>query len=115
MVKSAFAKRVGDDADLEDSRRGRILRDQGREDRAPSLPTLAEARPALTKAYVTQLYIEALKAKANELVARIKAARRSNRSPPRSGGHVVRQAGMQRIQAAKYRPWARASSRAFSA
>ena len=102
MVKSAFAKRVGDDADLEDAGAGEYYAIKVAKILPPSLPTLAEARPALTKAYVTQLYIQALKAKADDLVAKIKSGTPIEQVAATVGGHVVKQAGMQRIQATKY-------------
>jgi peptidyl-prolyl cis-trans isomerase D len=102
MIKSAFAKRVGDDADLEDAGSGEYYAIKVDKIAPPSLPTLAEARPALTRAYLTQLYLQALKAKADGLVARIKAGTPIAEVAASVGSHVVKQAGMQRIQAAKY-------------
>ena len=102
MVKSAFAKRVGDDADLEDAGSGEYYALKVEKIVPPSLPTLAEARPALTKAYQTQLYMQALKAKADALVATIKSGAPIDQVAASVGAHVVKQLGMQRIQAAKY-------------
>jgi peptidyl-prolyl cis-trans isomerase D len=102
MVKSAFAKHVGDDADLEDAGAGEYYAIKLDKIVPPSLPTLAEARPELTKAYVTQLYIQALRAKAEALVAKIKGGTPIAQVAASVGSHVVEQTGMQRIQAAKY-------------
>ncbi len=102
MVKSAFAKHVGDDADLEDAGSGEYYAIKVLKVMPPALPTLAEARPALTNAYVSQQFFAALRAKANALVAQLKAGTPIDQVAATVGGHVVRQAGMQRIQAAKY-------------
>ncbi len=102
MVKSAFAKHPGDDADLEDAGSGEYYAVKVDKVIPPALPTVAEARPELTRAYVTQLYLAALRAKANALVAQLKAGTPIEQVAATVGGHVVRQAGMQRIQAAKY-------------
>jgi peptidyl-prolyl cis-trans isomerase D len=102
MIKSAFAKRVGDDADLEDAGAGEYYALKVDKIVPPSLPTLAEIRPQLTKAYQTQLYMQALKAKADALVAKIKAGTPIDQVAASVGAHVVKQPGMQRIQAAKY-------------
>jgi peptidyl-prolyl cis-trans isomerase D len=102
MVKSAFAKGVGDDADLEDAGSGEYYAIKVDKIAPPSLPTLAEARPALTKAYETQMYLQALKAKADALVAKIKGGTPIEQVGASVGSHVVKQTGMQRIQAAKY-------------
>ena len=102
MIKSAFAKRVGDDADLEDAGAGEYYAVKVDKIAPPSLPTLAEIRPQLTKAYQTQLYMQALKAKADALVAKIKAGTPIDQVAASVGAHVVEQPGMQRIQAAKY-------------
>jgi peptidyl-prolyl cis-trans isomerase D len=102
MIKSAFAKRVGDDADLEDGGAGEYYAIKVEKIIPSSLPTLAEARPALTRAYQTQLYIQALRAKADALVAKLKAGTPIGEVAASVGAHVVEQPGMQRIQAAKY-------------
>ena len=102
MVKSAFAKHPGDDADLEDAGSGEYFAVKVDKVIPPALPTLAEARPALTRAYESQLYFTALRAKANALVAQLKAGAPIAQVASTVGGHVVTQAGMQRIQAAKY-------------
>ena len=102
IIKSAFTKHVGDDADLEDAGSGEYYAIKVDRIVPPSLPSLAEARPELTKAYVGQLYIEALRAKANALVAQIKSGTSIDQAAASVGGHVIKQPGMQRIQAAKY-------------
>ena len=102
MVKSAFAKHVGDDADLEDAGSGEYYALKVVRILPPALPTLAEARPALTKAYVGQLYLDALRTKANDLVAQIKGGKPIAEVAAAVGARVVQQPGMQRVQAAKY-------------
>ena len=102
MIKSAFAKHVGDDADLEDAGSGEYYAIKVDRIVPPSLPTLAEARAELTKAYVGQLYIQALRAKADALVAQLKSGTSIEQVASSVGGHVAKQQGMQRIQAAKY-------------
>ncbi len=102
MIKSAFAKHVGDDADLEDAGSGEYYAIKVDRVTPPALPTLAEARPALTKAYEGQIYMAALKAKADALVARIKGGAPIDQVAASVNSHVVKQAGMQRIQAQKY-------------
>ena len=102
MVKSAFAKHPGDDADLEDAGSGEYYAIKVMQVIPPALPTLAEARPALTNAYMSQQFFAALKAKADALVAQLKAGTPIEQVAATVGAHVVRQPGMQRIQAAKY-------------
>ena len=102
MVKSAFAKRPGDDADLEDAGSGEYYALKVDKVVPPALPTLAEARPELTRAYMGQLYLAALRAKADALVAQLKAGTPIEQVAGTVSGHVVKQTGMQRIQAAKY-------------
>ncbi len=87
MLKSAFAKRVGDDADLggrgvpENTTRMKVEKVV-----PPSLPTLAEARPALTKAYRRQLYLQALRGQ-----GRRPRRQAQGRSADRSGRRLGRQ------------------------
>ena len=102
IVKSAFAKRPSDDADLEDAGQGEYYALKIDKVAPPALPSIAEARPQLTKAYVTQLYLQALKAKADGLLAAMRGGATLDQVAAGVGGRVQHMAGMQRIQAQKY-------------
>ena len=66
------------------------------------MPSLADARPQLTAAYMQMNYLDALRAKANALVARLKAGEPIATVAASAGGHVTAQTGMRRVDAAKY-------------
>ncbi len=102
MVKSAFAKRVTDDADLEDAGAGEYYAIKVQKVTPPALPNLEAMRPQLTKAYLTQGFLTALKAKADDLLTKMRGGATIDKVAATVGGHVVHQAGLQRIKARNY-------------
>lgn len=102
IIKSAFAKHVGEDADLEDAGSGEYFALKVNQVTPPALPALQEARPQLAKAYQTQLFMQALRSKADGLLAELRAGMTIEKAAASVGATVVRQAGLQRIAAARY-------------
>jgi len=107
IVKAAFAQNAGEDSDLQDAGQGEYF--ALRVDRVlpPALPALAEARPALAKAYLTQTYLAALKARADSLMAQIRKGVGIEQVAASVGAKVVRQQGMQAIKAQQYQAMGR--------
>ena len=103
ILKSAFARAQGEDGDLEDAGSGEYFAVHVDRVLPPSLPPLEEKRALLTQAYVREQVIKALKARADGLVAQIHKGVPMDQAAAQAGAHVVRQAGMQRIQAAQYK------------
>ncbi len=102
IVKEAFARRPGDDADLEDLGQGEYYALKVDKIAPPALPRIEDARPQLTAAYLQLTFLDALRAKANALVARLKAGESIATVASSVGGHVTNQTGMRRVDAAKY-------------
>jgi peptidyl-prolyl cis-trans isomerase D len=103
ILKSAFSHGVGEDTDLEDAGAGEYFALHVDKIVPPALPALSEKRPELVKAYVNQQYLKALKARAEALMSEVRGGSGIDQVAARAGAHVVRQGGMQRIQAAQYK------------
>jgi peptidyl-prolyl cis-trans isomerase D len=103
MLKSAFAKAQGEDGDLEDAGPGEHFAVHVDRVLPPSLPPLEEKRPLLTQAYLHEQVVLALKGRADALIAQIHKGATIDQVAAQSGAHVIRQAGMQRIQAQQYK------------
>ena len=102
ILKSAFAHAAGEDGDLEDAGPGEYFALHVDRVVPPALPPIAEKRPELVKAYVTEQSLKALKARAEALTAQIRGGASIEQAAAQVGGHVVRQSGMQRIQAQQF-------------
>jgi len=103
ILKSAFAHAAGEDGDLEDAGPGEYFALHVDKIVPPALPPLSEKKPELIKAYVNQQYLKALKARAEALMTQVRGGAAIDQAASQVGAHVVRQAGMQRIQAAQYK------------
>jgi peptidyl-prolyl cis-trans isomerase D len=103
ILKSAFARAQGEDGDIEDAGSGEYFAVHIDRVIAPSLPPLEEKRALLTQAYVREQVIKALKARADGVIAQVKKGATMDQAAAQAGGHVVHQAGMQRIQAPQYK------------
>ncbi len=103
ILKSAFARTQGEDGDLEDAGSGEYFAVHVDRVIAPSLPPLDEKRAILTQAFVREQVIKALKARADGLIAQIHKGATMDQAAAQAGARVVRQAGMQRVQAPQYK------------
>lgn len=102
ILKAAFALGAGQDGDLEDAGAGEYFAVRVERVQPPSLPALADKRPQLAQAYMTQELVTALKAKALSLVDQIRKGQGIDQVAAQVGAHVTRQPGMQRLQAQQY-------------
>lgn len=69
---------------------------------APALPPLDQKRAQLTQLYMRETLINALKAKAEALMAQIRKGASIESVAAQVNGHVTHQVGLQRIQAKQY-------------
>ena len=99
ILKSAFSHAAGEDTDLEDAGAGEYFALHVDKIVPPALPPLSEKKPELVKAYLNQQYLKALKARAEALMAQVRGGAPIDQAASQVGGHVVRQAGLQRVQA----------------
>jgi len=102
ILKSAFAMPAGQDGDLEDAGSGEYFAVRVEKVLPPALPSLADKRPQLAKAYMNETLITELKAKANELVALSKKNGNLDAAAAQVGAHVQKQEGMTRLKAQQY-------------
>ena len=104
MVKSAFAKRPGEDADLEDAGSGEYYALKVEKMDPAAVPKLADARPAARPQPIcSPTFMDALRAKANALVDQLKAGKPHRRGRRDVSALVRRRSpGLRRIEAAKY-------------
>jgi peptidyl-prolyl cis-trans isomerase D len=102
IVKEAFAERAGEDSDLQDAGAGEYFAVHVDRVQPPALPSLQEFRPQLTQAYLSQAYIQAIRARAEALVARLKSGEPMDAVAASAGAKVVHQTGMERVQARQY-------------
>lgn len=107
ILKAAFAHAAGEDTDLADAGPGEYFALRVERVIPPALPPLADKRPELAKAYTNQQFLLALKARAEALMDQIRKGASIDKVAAQAGGHVVRQAGMQRVQAQQYKAMGR--------
>ncbi|MEO8811934.1 MAG: SurA N-terminal domain-containing protein [Caulobacteraceae bacterium] len=107
IVKSAFAHAAGEETDIEDTGAGEYFALRVEKVIPPSLPALDEVRPQLTRAYMTQAFLTALKARAEGLMGEMRKGETIAQAAAKVGAHVTRQAGMQRIAAQQYKAMGR--------
>ncbi|MBA3811946.1 MAG: peptidyl-prolyl cis-trans isomerase [Caulobacteraceae bacterium] len=103
ILKAAFAAAAGEETDLADAGPGEYFALRVERVIPPALPPLADKRAELAKAYATQKYLLALKAKAEDLMGQIRKGASIDQVAAQAGGKVVRQVGMQRVQAQQYK------------
>jgi len=102
IIKEAFAERQGEESDLIDAGAGEYFAVRVDRVQPPALPSIQEFRPQLAQAYISQTYIQAIRARAEALLARIKSGERIDVVAASAGAKVVHQTGMERIQARQY-------------
>jgi peptidyl-prolyl cis-trans isomerase D len=102
IVKAAFALRAGEDSDIQDAGPGEYYAFKVDKVIPPSVPPLDEIRPLLTEAYMREQLSNALRAKADALIAQIKQGRSMDQLAATVGGTVTRQQGLQLIKAQQY-------------
>ncbi len=103
ILKSAFAKAANEDGDLEDAGSGEYFAVHIDKVLPPALPSIDEKRALLTQAYMHEQVLKALKARADALIAQVRKGESMDQAASQVGAHVVRQAGMERIQAQQYK------------
>jgi len=103
ILKTAFAHAAGEDTDLQDAGPGEYFALHVDRVIPPALPPLAEKRAELAKAYLQQAQMQALKARADTLMAQVRGGAPIDQVATQAGGHLVRQSGMQRLQAEQYK------------
>ena len=102
IVKATFAQGPTDESDLQDAGTGEYFALHVDKIIPSALPALAEVRPQLIQAYISQTFLTALRAKVDGLVARIKKGETIEQVAASVGGHVVHQQGLQRLKAQQY-------------
>jgi peptidyl-prolyl cis-trans isomerase D len=102
LAKSAFAMHAGEDSDIQDAGPGEYYALKVEKVIAPSLPSLDEVRGPLTQAYVREQLIQALRAKAEGLMAEVRHGKSIDEVASSVSARVVRQQGMQVIKAQQY-------------
>ncbi len=102
ILKAAFAQAAGQDGDLTDAGPGEYFAVRVERILPPSLPPLTENRDALARAYMNQELVKAVKAKADELVGKIRGGMTLEAAASQVGAVVTRQTGMQRVKARQY-------------
>ncbi|MGI8840118.1 MAG: peptidyl-prolyl cis-trans isomerase [Caulobacteraceae bacterium] len=103
ILKSAFSHAAGEDTDLEDAGSGEYFALHVDKIAPPALPPLTEKKPELIKAFADEQTLKALKARADDLMSQVRGGASLDQAAAQVGAHVVRQAGMQRIQAQQYK------------
>ena len=102
ILKDAFAQHPGEDADLHDAGQGEYFEVKVDRVLPPALPSLDEARPQLGRAFMTQSYLAAIKARAESLMAKVRGGASLDQVAQSIGARVMRESGMQRVNAQKY-------------
>jgi peptidyl-prolyl cis-trans isomerase D len=102
IAKAAFALRAGEDSDIQDAGPGEYYAFKVDKVIAPSVPALDEIRPQLTQVYMREQLTNALKAKAEGLIAQIKQGKSMDELAASVGSAVTRQQGLQLIKAQQY-------------
>jgi peptidyl-prolyl cis-trans isomerase D len=107
ILKSAFGAGPGEDTDLEDAGPGDYFALHLDKITPPALPPLAQFRPQLAKAWTTEQFVTALKAKADGLMAQLRRGASMETVASSVGAHVVHQVGMQRVNAEQFKAMGR--------
>lgn len=107
ILKRAFGAGPGEDTDLEDAGPGDYFALHLDKITPPALPPLAQFRPQLAKAWTTEQFVTALKAKADGLMAQLRKGASMEAVSSSVGAHVVHQVGMQRVSAEQYKAMGR--------
>ncbi len=107
ILKVAFAATQGEETDLEDEGKGEYYALKVERILPPSLPDLAPNRAALAQAYIREQLLKALAAKAQGLIAQIKAGLQMDKAAATVGVTVTHQTGMQRIAVQQYQSFGR--------
>jgi peptidyl-prolyl cis-trans isomerase D len=107
ILKSAFSRNAGEDTDIEDAGPGEYFALKVDKVIPPALPPLDEIKPQLTRAYMSEKFLQALKGKANVLMDLMRNGATIDQVAAQVGAHVVRQTGMQRISAEKFKAMGR--------
>jgi peptidyl-prolyl cis-trans isomerase D len=102
ISKSAFAMRVGEDSDIQDSGPGEYFALKVDKITPPALRRLDEVRGPLTQNYLHEKLMAALRAKADALMAEIRQGKSMDDAAASVGAKVTHQGGMQLIQARQY-------------
>ncbi len=102
VVKSAFQHASGEESDIEDAGPGEYYALKVERVIAPALPPIAEKRADLIQFYAHVKLVEAIKAKADDLMAQARKDGNLDKAAASVGAHVVHQAGMQRVKAKSY-------------
>jgi peptidyl-prolyl cis-trans isomerase D len=102
IAKSAFGMRAGEDSEIQDAGPGEYYALRLEKVVAPSLPAIDEVRGPLTQAYVRDQLIQALRAKAESLMADLRHGKSMDEIAKSVGAQVVRQQGLQVIKAQQY-------------
>ncbi len=103
ILKAAFAHAAGEETDLEDAGPGEYFALHVDKVVAPALPSLADKKLDLTRAYMREQYIKALKARADALMGEIRGGESLDAAAAKVGAKVVHQLGMQRIGAQQFK------------
>ena len=102
IVKAAFTQAPTDEPDLQDAGAGEYFALHVDKVVASALPALADVRPQMVQAYISQTFMTALRAKVDGLTARMKKGETIDQVAASVGGHVVHQQGLQRLKAQQY-------------
>ncbi len=102
ILKAAFAAAQGEETDLQDEGSGEYFALKVEKVMPPALPDLEQNRPGLTQAYIREQYLKALAAKAQGLIAQVKAGATMDKAAASVGASIVHQDGIQRIQLQQY-------------
>ncbi len=105
ILKAAFAESAGSQGtDVETPEPGEAFALTVNKIIPPALPPLEQKRAMLTQAYMRETLINALKAKADVLMASIRKGGSVEAAAAQVNGHVTHQVGLQRIQAKQFMP-----------
>jgi peptidyl-prolyl cis-trans isomerase D len=102
IAKAAFAMHAGEDSDIQDAGPGEYYAFKVDKVIAPSVPPLDEIRPQLTEAYMREQLGNALRAKANALIAQIKQGKSMDEAAASVGSTVTHQQSLQLVKAQQY-------------
>jgi peptidyl-prolyl cis-trans isomerase D len=107
ILKAAFAAPVGQEGDLEDAGSGEYFAVKVEKALPPALPSLADKRDQLAKAYVQVTLITELKAKAAELIALSKKTGNLTQAAAEVHAQVQTQKGLTRLTARQFQAMGR--------
>lgn len=102
IAKSAFAANANEDTDIADAGSNDYFALHVDKITPPALPPLNEARAQLTRAWMVDQITTAFRAKAEGLVAQIKAGKSLDAVAASAGGHVQRMQNLELLKARDY-------------